>query len=90
MQNIYAIYDKVAKAITGPLWLYNNDAAAIRVFDDVAREPKSIIGQHPGDYNLVNLGDLNEQKPEIKGQPAETVLEGSQWLALNQKSPATE
>lgn len=85
---IYAIYDKVAQTLTGPLMQFRADAAAVRVFNDLATDPKTQIAQHPADYDLLKLGELVDETtifPET-----ETILEGSTWLALNQKTPHLE
>lgn len=87
-KKIYAIYDTMAQAITGPLWTFGHDAAAIRTFNDLASDNRTEIAKHPADYNLILLGELVDETTILPH--SETILEGSQWLALNQKSTQTE
>jgi len=76
---IYAVLDLIAGQIIGGLWLHRHEAAAIRMFSDVAGDPQSFIAKHPADFNLVRLGYLSEDHelvPEFT-----TVLTGATWLA---------
>lgn len=83
---IYAVYDNVATDITGGLHLHKHQAAAIRMFADVASDPKTMIAQHPQDYDLIQLGTLGDNH-EI--EPRYTViLKGSVWHAA--KTPTEE
>lgn len=84
---IYAIYDKMAQAIVGGLYLFKADAPATRFFTDVIALPDSQIGKHVDDYELVQLGFLASDD-EVDGceqlEPAyRIVLTGSAWRILN-------
>lgn len=72
MKNIYAIKDNVARAIVGPLICENADAVAIRMFSDLLGDKTLTIGQHPGDYDLLQLGYLanEEYESDVSGHPA--------------------
>lgn len=76
---IYAIYDNVAQAIIGGLHIQPHAAPAIRMFGDVAALPNSSIGLHPADFDLVQLGVLNEDNT-ITPQK-EIILTGANWAA---------
>lgn len=94
MTRIYALYDIVAEAIAGQLILAKHDAQAIRTFTDALSDKQpNIINQHPEDYRLVTLGNVIERDrstthelellelvPEYR-----IVLEGKQWLAMQEK-----
>lgn len=94
MQKIYAIYDIIAEAIVGQLLMARHDAAAIRIFGDIAaaKEP-NVINQHVGDFRLITLGAILEHGQEpgyelhlVELIPAyRIVLEGKQWLALQER-----
>lgn len=77
---IYAILDLVADMIVGGLQLHKADAAAIRIFDELARDEKTILGKHPQDFALLKLGNLTEGH-DVEPDSS-TVLTGKQWLAL--------
>lgn len=91
-RGIYAIYDNVAKSIIGMLHMHSHEAAAVRMFVDVANMDKSMIATHPQDFDLVCLGEVCDNLAEIKGHDAgtgpiiiadnpRTVLTGAAWAA---------
>lgn len=89
MKRIYAIRDNVAEAF-GPLMTFSHDAPAIRAFSDVAADPNTQVGRHPGDFELLDLGVFDEQASEIVCTvPARSVITGAQWQAA-QVTEATE
>lgn len=61
MNKIYAILDKKAQALTGGLQLHRHEAAAVRVFSDIASDPQTTIARHPEDFELLCLGLLNDE-----------------------------
>lgn len=87
-KEIYAIYDNVAQAIIGGLHLHSHAAPAIRMFGDVAALPNSQIGLHPGDFDLLVLGVLNEDNT-ISPQK-ETILMGATWAAAQKSTGELE
>lgn len=96
MKNIYAVRDKVANAIVGTLWLLGADAPAIRIFTDIASDPQSMLAKHPGDFELLCLGELAAEATNILGEPtgenlgpliaikSRVVLDGAAWAATQQ------
>lgn len=57
---IYAIIDKKADAIIGGLQLHKHEAAAVRVFVDIASDPNTMVARHPEDFDLIAIGALME------------------------------
>lgn len=91
MRYLYIIVDKVTKDVVSPIAaIHRHDAAAIRMFDDIAKAPNSAIAARPSDYALVKLGELSEELAitceEQDGQLGYikpiTVIEGSTWAEL--------
>lgn len=83
---IYAIYDIVAEMFIGGLQLHKSEAAAVRVFDDLARDPQTGISRHTADYNLLFLGWLEEDQcitPDDSVHGPTITLAGKQWLLAN-------
>lgn len=80
--NIYSIKDK-GMGFT-QTFTATNDYAALRNFVDTVNaqdaqgKPATIIGQHPGDFSLFKLGELDQDtgtiKPEVKFLEEATVL----------------
>lgn len=61
MRRLYQIYDRVGGGVVGPILDQANDAAAIRAFRDALSDERSQLAKHPGDYDLLFLG---EQTPD--------------------------
>ncbi|AZL82689.1 nonstructural protein [Apis mellifera associated microvirus 11] len=63
---IYAIRDTVAQAIVaGAVFTERSDASASRMFADACLDERGLIGKHPGDFELIHLGDLEEDTGKI-------------------------
>lgn len=64
MKQIYAIFDRVGKELVGmgmyELFVFRTDQQAVRYFSDCILDPKSILNKHPSDYELVNLGYIEQ------------------------------
>lgn len=58
VRQIYAIIDSVTDEIIGGLQTHINDQSAIRFLWDVALSEKSIVRNHPLDFDLYRLGAL--------------------------------
>lgn len=85
---IYAVYDNVAGCIIGGLITETTDAPAIRAFYD-ALNPKNntILSQHPGDYDLRCLGNIDDQG-DIEGiLTTRIVTTGEAYLAITNTLP---
>lgn len=64
-RKIIAIIDLKAEDIVGPLWLFRHDAVALRQFIDIAEQKDTQVHQHLEDYELVELGQLEEDNQTI-------------------------
>lgn len=53
------VYDRVAGASTGPVISTPSVGVAVRMLQDVARDERSAIHSHPGDYDLMKIGELD-------------------------------
>lgn len=91
-QQLYAVHDKIADALTGGVMVFSHDAPAIRVFVDALSEPTSILAKHPDDFALLCLGEIAEPNsvdnatpyPAVLAYPPRVVLTGSAWKANNE------
>lgn len=61
MLNCYAIYDKKALSFATPFFAVNDDVA-MRSFEDLVRDRRSLVSQHPEDFALHLVGSFD---PEI-------------------------
>lgn len=78
MRNLYCIFDSLAVAL-GPIVSMAADAAAIRMFGDVASDPQTNVGRHVGDHELLCLGSVDEAGVIVPG--LRVVITGAQWRA---------
>lgn len=80
---IYMMYDNKAESTYGPPLVVRNQVEAVRVANDVWADPKTLPGQHPEDFDLYHLGELDDGKPRLTGMEhtTEIILRGDEWLA---------
>lgn len=81
MKLIYAVRDVVAGSIIGMLQMFPHDAPAIRFFGDVLSMPDSQLGKHPADYELIELGSVEDFGTVDGKECPRVVLTGSAWKA---------
>lgn len=86
-REIIAIIDTIAQDIAGPVVLFRHDAAAVRYFSDIATDPQTMIHRHVSDYDLVSLGQLDDQTFTITPQ-LRVIITGYQWREA--QPPVTE
>lgn len=64
MRTIYAIRDRVANDLAGhamyTLFVFRTDAQAVRYFSDAVFDSKSVLAAHPGDYELIACGYIDD------------------------------
>jgi hypothetical protein len=84
LRQIYAVYDNVSNTIASGLIVEKGDAPAIRAFHDALRNPQTQLGQHPADFSLLLLGNLDEDDGDIIPQAngSITVATGNAWLEM--------
>lgn len=82
-RNLYAIEDTVANDLIGGIHIHRHEAAAIRMFSDVAQLEGSMINRHPQDYQLIQLGHLDEKNQLVENY--KLVMTGLQWAAAQQQ-----
>lgn len=85
---IYAILDTAADMYIGGLHLHKHEASAVRMFNDIAMLPDTIIGKHPEDFELIQLGHLeDDNKMSVEHM---LVLTGKQWQQLQKVNQASD
>lgn len=85
MKSIYSVYDLKSESLIGGLITERLDAPAIRAFHD-ALDPKnqSILAAHPGDFQLMWLGTIEEDGTIVTNPLGpQVVATGAQWAAAN-------
>jgi hypothetical protein len=87
---IYAIRDKVAESIGQQVWLFKADAAAIRFFHDVLSDGKSYPGSHPDDYELLAVGNLDDNGEITTDGCPSVIFSGTQWKQAKEAAEAAK
>lgn len=62
--NAYTIYDRKALQYHSPFFAVA-DGAALRSFMDLANDPQTTVGRHPGDYVLYRCGTYDDSSGEL-------------------------
>ena len=89
MRKMYAIYDVVAETCFPQVLLFAADGAAVRFFEDVCKDVSTDVGKHPGDYQLVAIGELSDNGVVIPAYGGVVVVAtGLQWMS--NRGPALE
>jgi len=85
---IVAIIDNKANDIVGNyLYIQRAMATAVRMFQDSMAQPDTMFAKHPEDFDLWELGELDEQAMTITG-PATILITGKAMKAsLNGLGP---
>lgn len=88
MKSIYAIRDRLAQELVGLsmylLMCFRTDEQAARYFADAINDDKSILNKHPGDYELLRLGTINERGQIAVSADPQLILTGDTVIALQQ------
>lgn len=81
MLNCYAIYDKKALSFATPFFAVN-DEVAMRSFEDLVRDRRSLVSQHPEDFALHFVGRFEPESgkllPRQEGEGTFLVEDGLQ------------
>lgn len=81
--NAYSIYDRKALQYHPPFYA-STDGAAVRSLSDLANDPNTSVGRHPGDYVLYRVGQYDDQKGRlIPTDPLAHVMDAIAILKLN-------
>jgi len=64
IKGIYVVRDVVANNAVGAPLLFASDAPAIRFFSDACRDPQTMMAKFSDDFQLLHIGDLDEESCE--------------------------
>jgi len=64
IHHIFSVYDSKAGAYTQPFYAVNA-RVAIRMFTELANDPKHTFGTHPEDFTLFELGTFDDATAQI-------------------------
>lgn len=64
MLRAYSIFDKKSSSYNTPFFALNDDVAQ-RSFDDLIRDKRTLVGQHPEDFSLFCVGTFGQESGEL-------------------------
>lgn len=64
----FSVFDTAAGVYSPPFFSITK-GLAIRMFSDMAKDPKTSIGQHPNDFTLFALGEFDDNSGAIISLP---------------------
>lgn len=70
---IYTVYDSKVEAYLQPFYV-RSKGEAIRAFTETVNDPQSLVGKHPADYTLFEIGEFDDQTAKIKSLAANISL----------------
>lgn len=65
--NAYSIYDNKSLRYHAPFFM-NTDGEAVRALTDLANDPNTTIGKHPGDYVLYYIGTYDDNSGQLHSE----------------------
>jgi len=82
-KRLYMVYDLVASTVLGGIMLETADAPAMRAFNDALGNKESLLGQHPRDFNLLYLGDIDDAG-QLHPIAPEIIATGASWQTMRE------
>lgn len=73
IKKVYSVYDSKAGAYLPP-FMMRSHGEAIRGFQDVVNDGKSMFSAHPEDYTLFHIADFDEISGKYKLPTAQEAL----------------
>lgn len=90
MKRLYQVYDKRAGSIAGPIMAERIDAPAIRTFFDILKNPQTLPGQHPADFDLLCVGTQDDETATIDAWTRpDVIVTGEQWKRAQEANNQT-
>lgn len=84
--SIYALHDRVAGFYGQPFFLHT-DGEAVRAVAELARDPSTTVGRHPGDYALYRLGTFDNQIGRFEPESPQHVVNVISTLRVQPELP---
>ena len=87
MKRLYVVYDDCAQTVISGVIVGIADARAIRSFHDALKTKDGLLAQHPTDFRLLFVGELDLEGgniiPSLGGSL--TCATGAQWVETQEK-----
>lgn len=87
---LYQIRDRVAGVVTGPIFPEYRDGSAVRQFADLVYAKQGPISEHPADYDLLCVGQQDDESGEIASCDPRVVANGQDLVRSDDAVVATK
>lgn len=77
----FSVFDKKSQSFATPFFCVNHEVA-MRSFVDLCRDERTLVAQHPSDFDLYCLGEFNSETGAFT--PSVSLL----WTGLEARSAA--
>ena len=67
IQKLYSVYDSAAEVFSPP-FVCKTLGLALRMFEDLANDRNTTVGQHPADHTLFELGEFDDGSGWIEAE----------------------
>lgn len=87
MKTLYAVRDRIANDLPGGAYAvtqFRTDAQAVRYFGDSINTEKTSLNAHPHDYELIKLGEIDEDGTITALQTPTIIITGTALKELQQ------
>lgn len=90
LTNAYSVYDNKALVYGTPFY-GPTDGFAVRAFTELANDPNTTVGRHPGDFSLFCVGSFDDQHAVLTGlSPVRHVVDATAVLIIQPRLPLTD
>lgn len=85
MKTVYAIRDRLANDLVGAqmytLFVFRTNQQAVRYFADAILDEKSQLAKHPGDYELIAVGEIDDNGELLAAKEPLVIITGDTLIA---------
>lgn len=85
---IYSIYDRKAEIFNTPFFC-RNDSVALRSFEDLLKDDRTTVSQHPEDFVLYKLGQFNDENGQVVNDGFASLIDAFSVMKQMMKAAGT-
>lgn len=78
-KNMYSVRDSKAESWSFPFQSDNN-ATALRDFQSLVQDGRTLVGQHPADFDLFFVGTFGLSNGSVKANPPQHLANGADFV----------
>lgn len=86
MLTIFAVFDKKSELHNMPFFM-GTAGEALRAFQDLVRDPATVVARHPEDFKLVRLGLYDNKAGQFLNEAPVTLAHADEFSKLGNVTP---